>query len=130
MTHRILIVDDNRIMREMIKRSVAMSGIPVASIAEAANGREALDHIAANPVDLVLLDINMPVMDGEAFLVELRSDPRWRTMNVIVCSSESSLPRIGRFRLLGAGFVHKPFKTEELIAALAKLQSATTGAQP
>ncbi|MCX8038980.1 MAG: response regulator [Planctomycetota bacterium] len=121
MAFRVLIVDDNRLMRDMIKRSVELSGLEISCVDMANDGREALEKLRAAWYDLVLLDINMPVMNGEQFLQALRSDLALRDTLVIVVSTESSVPRIARLRELGAGFVHKPFTPEELIAAVRAL---------
>src|SRR5947209_5031908 len=117
MAHNILIVDDSRLMREIIARTVRMSGLDVGTVHQAGDGRAALEQVRAEPIDLILLDINMPVMDGETFLAALRSDPRHKAIPVVVASTESSDVRIRRLRLMGAEFVHKPFNSEELCAA-------------
>lgn len=127
MAFRVLIVDDNRIMRDMVRRAVELSGLEIAAIDTAGDGREALAKLRAAWFDLVLLDINMPVMNGEQFLAELRADVALRDTLVIVVSTESSAPRIARLRELGAGFVHKPFTPEELIAAVRALLAARQG---
>ena len=112
----ILVVDDNRMMREMVSRAVRMSD---AGGRRAAPGRRTARRrsaaMRAGWVDLVLLDINMPVMDGETFLRALRADTALRDALVVVVSTESSQPRIARLAALGAGFVHKPFRPEELV---------------
>lgn len=117
----VLVVDDNRIMRDMVARSVAMSGLPIAQVRQAADGRQALDALRTAWTDLVLLDLNMPVMDGETFLRELRSDTALRDTLVVVVSTESSGARIERLRALAAGFVHKPFTPEALVAEVQRL---------
>jgi two-component system chemotaxis response regulator CheY len=127
----VLVVDDSRIMREMVARSVTMAGLDIAAVATAGDGREALGKLRAGWFDLVLLDINMPVMTGEEFLVALRADVTLRATLVVVVSTESSLPRIARLKALGAGFVHKPFRPEELVSAVHSLLGApAAGAQP
>ncbi len=118
MGYHILIVDDNRIMREMVARAVQMSPLEIAGIHQAADGAQALDLLKKTWVDLVLLDINMPVMNGEQFLQALRADPALKSQLVIVVSTESSKTRIDRLKALGAGFIHKPFRPEELIRAV------------
>lgn len=118
MGYHLLIVDDNRIMRDMVARAVQMAPLEIASIHQAADGALALDVLRTTWIDLVLLDINMPVMNGEQFLEALRADPALRTQPVIVVSTESSKTRIDRLRALGAGFIHKPFRPEELIRAV------------
>lgn len=117
----VLVVDDNRIMRDMVARAVDMSGLPIAGVRKAGDGRAALEAMRAAWTDLVLLDLNMPVMDGETFLRELRADLALRDALVVVVSTESSGARIERLRGLGAGFVHKPFTPEALIAEVRRL---------
>jgi two-component system chemotaxis response regulator CheY len=117
----VLVVDDNRMMREMVARAVRLCGLDLGEVHQAADGRQALEALRATWIDLVLLDINMPVMNGEEFLVALRQDTALRATLVVVVSTESSPLRIGRLRALGADFVHKPFKPEELVAAVNRL---------
>ena len=124
MAYNVLVVDDSRIMRDMVAKAVQMSGLEIAGIDTACDGKQALDKLRASWFDLVLLDVNMPVMTGEQFLVALRADVGLRDTLVVVVSTESSLPRIARLKALGAGFVHKPFKPEELVAAVRQLLDA------
>ncbi len=123
MIKHILIVDDSRVMRGMIARTIAMAGLEAATIHEAANGAEALAKVHEKAYDLVLLDINMPVMDGEEFLAALRAEPAFRQLPVVVASSESNDARIRRLRLMGAEFVHKPFRPEALIEAIERMSA-------
>lgn len=125
MIYNILIVDDSRVMRQMIARTLAISGIEVGVVREAANGVEALEALRANDIDLVLLDINMPVMDGEEFLAIVRTDDDLKSIAVVVASSESNEGRIRRLRLMGAQFVHKPFRPEDLTAAVGRAAMAS-----
>lgn len=124
MPYNILIVDDSRVMRLMIARTLSISGMEVGVVREASNGVEALEVLRANPVDLVLLDINMPVMDGEEFLAIVRSDNALKSIAVVIATSESNESRIRRLRLMGAEFVHKPFRPEELTAAVGRATMA------
>lgn len=117
----VLVVDDNRIMRDMVARAVAMSGLPIARVRQAGDGSAALAELRAARAGLVLLDLNMPVMDGEAFLRAARADPAIADVLVVVVSTESSGARVERLRALGAGFVHKPFTPEALVAEVGRL---------
>jgi CheY-like chemotaxis protein len=81
----VLLVEDNEAAREVMARSVAESGWPVA---EAANGREALDRLSKQKPGLILLDLMMPVMDGFEFLVEMRAHADWRDLPVIVLTAK------------------------------------------
>lgn len=132
MAYNVLVVDDSRIMRDMVAKAVQMSGLEISGIDTAGDGKQALEKLRTSWFDLVLLDVNMPVMTGEQFLVALRDDVGLRDTLVVVVSTESSQPRIARLKGLGAGFVHKPFKPEELVAAVRQLLDAprAEGAQP
>jgi two-component system chemotaxis response regulator CheY len=115
MALQILIVDDSPAMRAFIRRVVRLSGIEVDRYFEAANGAEALAQLAANPVDAVLTDINMPVMDGEEFVRRMRADGPFQTMPVIVISTDATINRIHTMQALGAtGYLQKPFGPEQL----------------
>jgi two-component system chemotaxis response regulator CheY len=110
----ILVVDDSAVMRSMIIRTLRLSGIPVSDVVEAANGVEALERVADHWIDLVLLDINMPVMDGETVIRRLRADPPHAALPIIVVSTERSETRVAALRALGVDVVHKPFTPEQL----------------
>jgi two-component system chemotaxis response regulator CheY len=119
----VLVVDDNRLMRSMVSRSVSLSGLTIGKLLEAGDGAQALTVMRSQWIDLVLLDINMPVMDGEEFLTQVRADAALRATMVIVVSTESSQPRIARLKAMGAGFIHKPFRPEGLVAAVNELMA-------
>ena len=73
MSINVLVVDDSAVMRSMIIRTLRMSGVPVAEIYEAADGVEGLEQLSQNWIDLALVDINMPVMNGEEFIERVRA---------------------------------------------------------
>lgn len=123
-TLEVLVVDDNRIMREMVARAVSLCGLAIGAVRQAGDGAQALAALRATWTDLVLLDLNMPVMDGETFLRELRADTALRDTLVVVVSTESNGARIERLRGLGAGFVHKPFTPEALVGEVNRLIAA------
>ena len=103
---RLLIVDDNKVNRLLLSRSVEMQGHR-AALAE--NGRVALQMLRSEPFDLLLLDIEMPEMDGFAVLEELKADPQLRDLPVIVTSSLEGLDNIVRCIELGAeDYLPKP----------------------
>ncbi len=127
MAFSILVVDDNRLMRGMVTRAVTMSGLAISTLVEAGDGVQALAAMRRQWIDLVLLDINMPVMDGEQFLTRVRADPILSRTLVVVVSTESSQPRIARLKAMGAAFIHKPFRPEELVAAVNELMAGKVG---
>jgi adenylate cyclase len=103
---RLLIVDDNKVNRLLLSRSVGLLGH---RIALAENGRVALDKLRKEPFDLLLLDIEMPELDGFAVLEQLKVDPKLRDVPVIVTSSIEGLDNIIRCIELGAeDYLSKP----------------------
>jgi len=121
MAFNVLVVDDSAVMRTMVIKTLRLSGVPVGEVYQAANGEEGLDRLRDHWVDLVLLDLNMPQMNGEELLAEVRSNPDTASVAVIVVSTEGSEARIRRVKELGAEFVHKPFRPEELRAVIRDL---------
>jgi two-component system chemotaxis response regulator CheY len=114
MAFNILVVDDSAVMRAMVIKTLKLSGVPIGEIFQAANGAEGLKVLADRWIDLVLLDINMPVMTGEEMIRKMREQPETSSTAVIVVSTESSDTRVSAIRRLGAEFVHKPFPPELL----------------
>jgi two-component system, chemotaxis family, chemotaxis protein CheY len=116
---RILVVDDSTIMRKMVIRVLGMSGLPVEAVHEARHGREALELLGCEPaINLGLFDVNMPVLNGEELLVNVRSNPKLSGLPVVMVSTEGSLKRIERLKELGAAFIRKPFGPEALLDAI------------
>ena len=115
-----LIIDDSRAMRSILRRIVTGLGW---STSEAENGQEALDELEAGPTpDLCLIDWNMPVMDGYDFVVQVRSDPRWRDVTLMMVTTESEHGRIVRALAAGAHeYVVKPFTPDAIVEKLALL---------
>jgi len=110
----VIVVDDSAVMRAMILRTLRLSGLPLGETVCCSNGQEGLDAIRARRPDLALVDINMPVMDGEQMIDHLRADAKTASVPVVVVSTESSDARVERLRAKGARFVHKPFTPEQL----------------
>ncbi|MDG5766757.1 response regulator [Balneolales bacterium ANBcel1] len=120
----ILVVDDSSVMRSMIIKTIKLSGADIGTIYQAGNGQEGLDLLEKESVDLVLMDINMPVMDGMEMLEKVRSNPGTSDVPVMVVSTESNEQRISLFYEYGASFVHKPFTPEELGEEIDNLTSS------
>jgi len=115
MSFNVLIVDDSRSMRAVIKKTISMSGFKMDQCLEAGNGREALDVLVKAWVDVIISDINMPEMNGLEFLEELKKDSLLKAIPAIVISTEGSEKRIQDAYDLGArGFIKKPFLPEEI----------------
>ena len=112
MALNILVVDDSAVMRKMIIKTMGMCGLPIGEIKQAANGREGLEELGKNWIDIVILDINMPVMNGEEMIDEMQQDPEIKDIPVVVISTEGSSTRIDRLKEKGARFIQKPFTPE------------------
>ena len=115
MAFTILIVDDSATMRSVIKRTVQMADMSVGKFLEASGGRQALDIIQQQQVNLVLADINMPEMDGFEMIERMHADENTRAILVVVISTEASTTRIKKLKEKGVvGYVHKPFNPETI----------------
>ncbi len=121
MALNVLIVDDSAVMRAMIIKTLRLSGIPLGDVFQAANGVEGLSALDNHWIDLALVDINMPVMDGEEMIDRVRQSPDMADMPLVVVSTESSPIRIERIQSKGARFVHKPFTPESLRATILQM---------
>jgi two-component system chemotaxis response regulator CheY len=125
----VLIVDDSATMRQMIKRALTIAGLDVGEVYEASNGIEAFAQLAQHEIGVVLLDINMPVMNGVQFLGRLRDDQRLRDVSVVITSTEGSETRVAQLRERGIrGYLRKPFYPEQLRDALAPMVGFGRGA--
>ncbi len=114
MALKILLVDDSSVMRKMIKRTIELSGVDVAGFYEAGNGKEGLMLLEHKAVDLLFIDINMPVMDGMEMLAEVRKQDKTQDLPVLIISTESNEKRIREIDRQNAAFIHKPFTPEVL----------------
>lgn len=122
MSCNVLIVDDSPILRKAIKKVVRLAGIEDDRIHEAGNGRDALTILETVWIDLVLLDLNMPVMDGEQFAQELRKRPELQGVAVVIVSTEANKDRLQRLRDLGiVDSLRKPFEPEDLCKMISKV---------
>lgn len=109
-----LVVDDSAVMRSIIIKTLKLAELPLGDIWEAKNGEEGLRVLQDNWVDLAMIDIHMPVMDGEEMLTKIRANDQYKNLPVIIVSSESDPARIEKMMTLGATFIHKPFTPEVL----------------
>jgi len=114
---RVLLTDDNAINRQVVKLFLAPHGC---QIAEAANGQEALDKLAAADFDLVLLDVHMPVMDGKETIQRIRaSDQPWRTLPVIALTADAMSGDREKLIALGmSDYLSKPVDQRALVARM------------
>jgi two-component system chemotaxis response regulator CheY len=116
---QILAVDDSASMRQMVAQTLAGAGHEVTS---AQDGQEALDYARQQRFDLVLTDVNMPVMDGIALTRELRALPEFRFTPILVLTTESGTDRKMDGKAAGAtGWIVKPFNPDQLLAVIRKV---------
>lgn len=109
----VLVVDDSRVMRAMIIRTLRLSGLPLGTVHEAADGLAGLGILESESITLALVDINMPKLSGLDMLARL-GPPSASGPVVIVVSSDGSDARAGQVFAMGHGFLHKPFAPEDL----------------
>ena len=112
MAVNVLVVDDSGVMRAMIIKTIRLSGLQLGEIHQAANGREGLEALNQHWIDLVIADINMPVMNGEEMIDHILKTHDCKEIPIVVISTEGSKPRIERLQNKGARFIHKPFTPE------------------
>ncbi len=126
MAYNILIVDDSQTMRKVIRKTVSISGFEVGDCWEAGNGREALDILHSCWVDLILADLNMPVMNGLEMLRELKRAELHRHIRVILITTEGSEKRLEEAYALGIkGYIQKPFHPETIRDVLTRIMEET-----
>ncbi|MGB8061661.1 MAG: response regulator [Candidatus Sulfotelmatobacter sp.] len=112
---RALIVDDSSVMRKIVERSLRQAGIELAQVLEAGNGAEALGVLKENRVDLILCDINMPVMDGLEFVKQLSTVENAKGVPVVMITTEGSESHVVQALSCGArGYIRKPFTPEQV----------------
>lgn len=128
MAYNILIVDDSPAMRTFVRRVLDLSGIEIGECQQAENGQSALGVLRKEWIDIVLTDINMPVMDGGCLVREMHVDPALRAIPVVVVSTDKTESRVQEMLELGAkGYVTKPFLPETLREEVEKALGVTHG---
>ena len=124
MGKNVFLVDDSSTMRKIIGRSLRQAGIDFDNIFEAADGLEALAVLEKEQVDIVLSDINMPNMDGIAFLREKANRAGIKDIPVLMISTETGDDIIGEAKSLGAlGAIKKPFTPDKVNEVLVQCTS-------
>ncbi len=112
---RALIIDDSSVMRKIVERSLRQAGVALAQVMEAGNGAEALNLLRSNPVDLILSDINMPVMDGLEFVRQLKAEGLAANAPVVMITTEGSESQVVQAVSSGArGYIRKPFTADQV----------------
>ena len=121
MAYTILIVDDSLTARTFIARTLEIAGVPLKDVHEAANGREALDLLQREWVDMVFADINMPVMNGVELVRAMRANELFQAIPVIIISTDRSTHRMNELKDAGVqAYLTKPITPEELKVTVEK----------
>lgn len=119
MAKTILVIDDSESLRLVV--GIALKGAGY-DVVEAADGAQALQRLEGVRPNLIICDVNMPVMDGIAFLKEVKKHPRHRFVPIIMLTTESRESRKTEGQLAGAkAWVVKPFRPDQMLQAVAKL---------
>ena len=107
----ILVVEDDRVVREVVSDALVDAGY---AVAKAADGADALDQLRDHPADAILLDLMMPVMDGWTFLAEMSRDAQLCSIPVGIMSAVPALRQAARQQGIQVA-VGKPFAVDELL---------------
>lgn len=118
--YRCLVVEDSKTMRNMLAESLLR--IPGMEVVEAENGLTGIRALAAHRFDLVVTDLNMPVMDGLKLVRHVRRDPRHEKTPIVIITTESAPNDRERAMALGANaYIEKPIQGPRVIRAVKKL---------
>lgn len=119
MSRTVLTVDDSRTMRAMLKLTLGDAGY---TVVQAENGQEGLDRFDEIVADVIITDINMPVMDGITFIKRLRQTVNGRATPILILTTESSDAKKAEGRAAGAtGWIVKPFDPVKLVKVVEKV---------
>ncbi len=119
MAKTILTVDDSPSIRQMVGLTLSTAGY---AIVEASDGRDGLTKAGAKAIDLVVTDLNMPVMDGLSMIRELRKLPAYRGVPIVFLTTESDESKKRQAKEAGAtGWIVKPFRQDQLLAVVKKI---------
>lgn len=119
-THRALVVEDNEHMAYLLDFMLRRAGYDVIAAANGRDARTAIEHIA--PVDVVLLDLMLPYVSGYQLISEIRENPDWQHVPIVVLSAKVLEQDIVKALDLGANdYVTKPYRPQELLARLRRV---------
>jgi two-component system chemotaxis response regulator CheY len=119
MARTVLIVDDSASIRQMVAFTLQQAGF---AVLVGCNGEDALQKLENQRVELIITDLNMPVMDGIAFISQLRRRPATRYTPVLMLTTESQMEKKQQGKAVGAtGWIVKPFHPGKLLDVIAKV---------
>jgi two-component system chemotaxis response regulator CheY len=114
-----LVVDDSATMREMVSYTLKQAGFEPLT---GGNGQEGLERLTGQPVDLIITDLNMPVMDGLAFISAVRARDAYKFTPILMLTTEAQADMKAKGKAAGAtGWLVKPFNPEMLLQVIAKV---------
>ena len=120
--YKVLVVEDSPTMRQLIV--FALKRIRGFQIVEANDGVDGLKKLSADKFDLILTDINMPIMDGLKLVSMVRNDPNYKDTPIIVITTEGATEDRERALALGANeYITKPIQTMKILETVKKLMS-------
>ena len=115
----ILSVDDSASIRQMVKLTLSGAGY---NVLEAADGAQGLAEARRKAVDVIVTDLNMPVMDGLTFIREVRNLPAYVGVPILMLTTESDAAKKSQAKAAGAtGWITKPFQPQQLLDTLKKV---------
>jgi two-component system chemotaxis response regulator CheY len=130
MAFNVLIVDDSSSMRAIVRKIIKVSGFNIGEVREAADGKEAIQVLTEEWVDLVLTDINMPNMNGLELISAMKKDEMLKSIPVVMVTTEGSEKRVQESMELGAsGYIKKPFLPEDIKRTLSSIMGEDEDAQ-
>jgi two-component system, chemotaxis family, chemotaxis protein CheY len=119
MSKKLMIVDDSASMRNVVSMTLRGAGYDVI---EACDGKDALAKLDGQKLNLIISDVNMPVMDGLAFIKEVKQIPAYKFTPIIMLTTESDQAKRDQARAAGAkAWVIKPFQPQQMLDAVSKL---------
>ena len=119
MSKTALIVDDSATMREMVSYTLKQAGFEPLT---GSNGQEALDKLTGQQMDLIITDLNMPVMDGLCFIKAVRAKDEYKFVPILMLTTESQADMKAQGKAAGAtGWLVKPFNPEMLLQVIGKV---------
>lgn len=111
----VLIVDDSSVMRKIVERALRQAGLDLTRVVEAGSGREGLEALRRDAVNLIVSDINMPNMDGLEFLRQLQREGLAQGAPVVMITTESGEEHVREALAAGAqGYIRKPFTPDQV----------------
>ena len=121
MAFNVLVADDSMVARSVLLKTLRSTGLELAEVYQAADGRQAVAVLAEHWIDLLFLDVNMPVMNGLEVVEHVRKHSLWADLPIVIVSTEGSETRIERLLAMGVKFIHKPYTPEALRAVVLKI---------